>query len=58
MLSENTVCLSATFDEMQLSVVEVNLHIQNVLEVISKLADPQNWDLTVRRVFMHTGGRA
>lgn len=52
MLSETTICVSATFDEMQLSLVEVNLHTQNLLEVIAKLADPENCDLAVGKVFM------
>lgn len=47
MLNDEDFCIALTYDEMPLSLSETESHADSLLDIVSWLSEPGNWDISV-----------
>jgi hypothetical protein len=47
MLNDEDLCIVLAYDEMQLSLREADSHVDSLLDIVSWLSEPGNWDISV-----------
>jgi hypothetical protein len=47
MLNDEDLCIALAYDEMQLSLSVAESHVNSLLDIVSWLSEPGNWDIGV-----------